>query len=199
MPFYKWRFRALRDLSWPKNFKIKSGVNTNNTNNENNMEEMQLNNQKLKTQIDGISLENKKLNKKIKQLRNKNLELKKVLYIVKKERDDYSKSINQSLKLLKNLKENGIDLSNIIENLSSSDSEEDEEEETDEIYYNNNILKLKEKEKDKYLNKEKEESDSSNLSFGTLECHEEFSIKKIPKELKIIPKLKIYDINKKIS
>ena len=27
MPFYKWRFRALRDLSWPKNFKIKSELN----------------------------------------------------------------------------------------------------------------------------------------------------------------------------
>ena len=27
MPFYKWRFRALRDLSWPKSFKIKSELN----------------------------------------------------------------------------------------------------------------------------------------------------------------------------
>ena len=27
MPFYKWRFKALRDLSWPKKFKIKSELN----------------------------------------------------------------------------------------------------------------------------------------------------------------------------
>ena len=27
MPFYKWRFRALRDLLWPKSFKIKSELN----------------------------------------------------------------------------------------------------------------------------------------------------------------------------
>ena len=27
MPFYKWRFRALRDLSWPKSFRIKSELN----------------------------------------------------------------------------------------------------------------------------------------------------------------------------
>ena len=27
MPFYKWKFRALRDLSWPKNFKVKSELN----------------------------------------------------------------------------------------------------------------------------------------------------------------------------
>ena len=55
-----------------KNTKIKSGINSNN-----NIEELQTNNQKLKTKIDDISTENKKLNKKIKQLRNKNLELKK--------------------------------------------------------------------------------------------------------------------------
>lgn len=27
MPYYKWRFRGLRDLSWPKNFKVKSELN----------------------------------------------------------------------------------------------------------------------------------------------------------------------------
>lgn len=27
MPYYKWKFRALRDLSWPKHFKIKSELN----------------------------------------------------------------------------------------------------------------------------------------------------------------------------
>lgn len=27
MPFYKWKFRALRDLSWPRNFKMKSELN----------------------------------------------------------------------------------------------------------------------------------------------------------------------------
>ena len=27
MPYYKWRFRAHRDLSWPKNFKVKSELN----------------------------------------------------------------------------------------------------------------------------------------------------------------------------
>ena len=27
MPYYKWKFRSLRDLSWPKNFKIKSELN----------------------------------------------------------------------------------------------------------------------------------------------------------------------------
>lgn len=27
MPYYKWRFRGLRDLSWPKDFKIKSELN----------------------------------------------------------------------------------------------------------------------------------------------------------------------------
>ena len=75
-------------------------------------------------------------------------------------------------------------------------AQEKREKEIEEFNFKNNILKLKEKEKEKYQNKEKEESDLSNLSFGRLECHEEFSIKKIPKELKIIPKLKINDIYK---
>lgn len=181
-----------------KNNKMKSG---NNSNSKNNIEEMQINNQKLKSKIDEISLENKNLNKKIKQLRNKNLELKKVLYITKKERDDYSQSINQSLKLLKTLKENGLDLSEIIENLSNSDNEEYENDEDDEDFYNfkkinklgNNII-LKEKEKN--TEKDNEDSEILNVSLGRFGFHEEFSNKKIPKGLKNIPKLKIKDINK---
>ena len=182
-----------------KKCKIK---NDNNSNSKNNIEEIQINNQKLKSKIDKISLENKNLNKKIKQLRNKNLELKKVLYITKKERDDYSKSINQSLKLLKTLKENGLDLSKIIENLSNSDNEEYEDEEEDEEIYNfnnikkleNNIIKLKEKEKN--IEKYNEDSEFLNVSLGRFEFNEKFRNKKIPKGLKNIPKLKINDINK---
>ena len=140
-----------------------------------------------------ISLDNKNMNKKIKQLRNKNLELRKVLYITRKEKDDYSQSINQSLKLLKMLKENGFDLSEIIENLSNSDNE-DEEENMEEISLEdisqlNNI-----KYNDENSNKDKNESSLTNVSFGRLEYHEELSIKKIPKG--IIPKLKLYNINK---
>ena len=43
-------------------------------------------------------------------------------------------------KLLKNLKESGIDFSEIIENISNSESEENEEEE--ELNYKNNIIKI---------------------------------------------------------
>ena len=167
---------------------------------------MQMNNQKLKTKIDEISLENKNLNKKIKQLRNKNLDLRKVLYIIKKERDDYSQSINQSLKLLKTLKENGLELSQIIENLSNSDNEENEDDEEEDVYdiknikniknLGNNILKFKEKEKNVEISKDldNEESELSNVSFGRVDFHEEYKAKKIPTGIKSIPKLKIYDI-----
>ena len=185
-----------------KNCKIKNGCNSNISN---SIEEMQMNNQKLKTKIDEISLENKNLNKKIKQLRNKNLDLRKVLYVIKKERDDYSQSINQSLKLLKTLKENGLELSQIIENLSSSDNEENEDDEEDVCdikniknikNFGNNILKLNEKEKNMEIEKDldKEESELSNVSFGRVDFHEEYNAKKIPIGIKCIPKLKIYDI-----
>ena len=113
------------------------------------------------------------------------------------------------MKLLKTLKENGLDLSEIIENLSNSDDSDGEENENedDEIkevfniksiknkkMFHNDFLKLKEKEKEKNINKDIEESDLSNVSFGALQCHEEFNVKKIPKGLKSIPKLKINDI-----
>ena len=62
--------------------------------------------------------------------------------------------------------------------------------------FHNDFLKLKEKEKEKEknINKDIEESDLSNVSFGALQCNEEFNVKKIPKGLKSIPKLKINDI-----
>ena len=44
--------------------------------------------------------ENKILNIKINKLRDKNLELRNILYSLKKEKDDYSQSISQSLNYL---------------------------------------------------------------------------------------------------
>ena len=41
---------------------------------------------------------------------------------------------------------------------------------------------------------EDEDSNFTDVCFGRLESHEEFSLKKIPKGLKNIPKLKIYNI-----
>ena len=203
-----------------------TSINTNNTNNFNsknskikntlsaNIEEIKKENQKLKSQIEIMGKENKNLNKKINKLRDKNLELKKILYSIKKEKDDYSKSISQSLKLLKLLKNNGLELSEIMENLSNSNSEneeENEQEENIEKAYNNNdnednedkyeIMSANKKthldyfsENDK--NEKNNDSAYTDISFGRLECHEEFSLKKIPKGLKNIPKLKIYNINK---
>ena len=93
-----------------------TSLNTNNTNNFNsknskikytfsaNIEEIKKENKNLKSKIEIISKENKALNKKIIKLREKNLEYRNMLYTLKKEKDDYSLSITQSLKLLKLLK-----------------------------------------------------------------------------------------------
>ena len=195
-------------------------INTNYTNNFNsknnkykntfsaNIEEIQKENKKLISNIEIVGKENKNLNKKINKLRNKNLELRNILYSLKKEKDEYSQSISQSLKLLKLLKKNGLELSEIIENLSNSDSE-NEEDDNEELNFikdynveddkeimsfvgNNNIGCFSESNK----NDKNEESEYTDVSYGRLECHEEFSIKKIPKGLKHIPKLKIFNINK---
>ena len=201
-----------------------TSINTNNTNNFNsknskikntlsmNIEELKKENKKLKSKIDIINKENKNLNVKINKLRDKNLELRNVLYSLKKEKDDYSQSINQSLKLLKLLKKNGLELSEIMENLSNSNSENEEEEneqdENDEKGNNDDenyeIMSDDKKahldyfsENDKNeANDKNNESNYTDISFGRLECHEEFSLKKIPKGLTHIPKLKIYNINK---
>ena len=201
-----------------------TSINTNNTNNFNsknskikntlsmNIEELKKENKKLKSKIDVINKENKNLNVKINKLRDKNLELRNVLYSLKKEKDDYSQSINQSLKLLKLLKKNGLELSEIMENLSNSNSENEEEEneqdENDEKGNNDDenyeIMSDDKKahldyfsENDKNeANDKNNESNYTDISFGRLECHEEFSLKKIPKGLTHIPKLKIYNINK---
>ena len=196
-----------------------TSINTNNTNNFNNknnkikitlsanLEEIKKENKKLKSKIETIGKENKILNKKVNKLRDKNLELRNILYSIKKEKDDYSHSINQSLKLLKLLKNNGLELSEIMENLSNSFSDKEEEENlcknsnksiddrNNEIVSDNkNIHLYYFSENDK--NQKNNDSSYSNVSFGRLECHEEFSLKKIPKELTHIPKLKIHNIIK---
>jgi len=197
-------------------------VNSNNTNNFNsknkykstystNIEEMQKENKKLMANIEIIGKENKTLNKKINKLRNKNIELRNILYSLKKEKDQYSTSISQSLKLLKLLKKNGLELTEIIDNLSDSDSENENEEDNEQEenvikYYNDeeddNIYDDKKSNKGCFSENNKDDKDDKNedseytdISYGRLECHEEFSVKKIPKGLKYIPKLKIYNIN----
>ena len=195
-----------------------TSINTNNTNNFNsknnkrkntlsmNIEEIKKENKNLKTKIEIIGKENKILNVKINKLRDKNLELGNILYSLKKEKDDYSQSINQSLKLLKLLKKNGLELSEIMDNLSNSNSENEEENE-DNLEKSRNQNSDNENYEVKSDNKkvnfdyfsendknEDEDSNFTDVSFGRLESHEEFSLKKIPKGLKNIPKLKIYNI-----
>ena len=195
-----------------------TSLNTNNTNNFNsknnkikntlsmNIEEIKNENKKLKSKIEMIGKENKNLNVKINKLRDKNLELRNILYSLKKEKDDYSQSISQSLKLLKLLKKNGLELSEIMENLSNSNSENEEENEQEEKiekdnnneYDNYEIMSANKKTHIDYFSENDKNDDSAytDISFGRLECHEEFSLKKIPKGLKHIPKLKIYNIKK---
>ena len=197
-----------------------TSINTNNTNNFNsknnkikntlsvNIEEIKKENKKLKGKIEIINKENKILNVKINKLRDKNLELRNILYSLKKEKEDYSQSINQSLKLLKLLKKNGLELSEIMENLSNSNSDNENEEENEQEEENNNevnnyeIMSEAKKAHMDYFSENDKNNDNDNdsvytdISLGRLECHEEFSLKKIPKGLTHIPKLKIYNINK---
>ena len=119
-----------------------------------------------------------------------------MLYTLKKEKDDYSQSITQSLKLLKLLKKNGLDLSEIMENLSNSSSENGEENEQEDIN-DKKVYMDYFSENDKKGNFSDSDNDGSftDISFGRLDCHEEFSVKIMPKGLKNIPKLKIHNVD----
>ena len=95
-----------------------------------------------------------------------------------------------------------------MENLSNSNSENEEEIEQEENIdktYNNNKddyenISYKKKHSEYFSENDKNENSNdsayTDISFGRLECHEEFTLKKIPKNLKNIPKLKIYNINR---
>lgn len=185
-----------------------TSINTNNTINFNsknskikntlsaNIEEMKKENKTLKSKIEIINKENRTLNKKIIKLREKNLEYRNILYTLKKEKDDYSQSITQSLKLLKLLKKKGLDLSEIMENLSNSNSENEEENEQDNLNDKIEFMDYFSENDKNNIDKDNDNNSAfTDISFGRLDCHEEFSVKKIPKGLKNIPRLKIYNIN----
>jgi len=196
-----------------------TSINTNNTNNFNsrstknivniNIEPLMKENKKLKNNIDDIEKENKGLIKKLNKLRDKNLELGNVLYALRKENEEFNISINQFMKLLNVLKKCGIKLSHIMENMSDSEEEDeyeyDMEENKTEFYFNKdkgnysfekkNIANYRIKKMKDGIKEDKDVS-GTNISFGRLECHEEFGNKKLNVDSKKIPKLDIDKIKK---
>ena len=147
------------------------------------------------SKIEGIKKENEKIRKnieeenkkgklykdKIVELKNQNIYLNKCIHKLKNDNKIYSNTLEQLLTLIELLNENGLNISDIIDNMSIFDSEETS---IDEHKNDNNK---------KHINKENNTKYDTNLSYGTLEIHKEFLGSKVPSKITShIPKLNFH-------
>ena len=127
-------------ITYINNTKV-SGLNStgnivgfdNTTNNINNnktrFEAVKKENERLNILFNEKENDSKKINERIKELENKNKILSQKIELIKKENDNYSSTLDKMIKLIKLLKNNGIDVAEILNNLSEYDNEESNEEE----------------------------------------------------------------------
>lgn len=175
-----------------------SSVNENNKVNLNiELKELINKKQELLKDIDNETKNEKLYLKQIKDLKTKNTKLAKLFFDLKTEKKEYIKMLNKSFKLMKILQENGLDISQIIDNFSFSDDEEsDDNERKKEL--NTGANSLKQSANNVYSGIYNNiRNEFTEVSYGKLETHKEFSGSKIPSEIvENIPKLKIKYINK---
>ena len=99
------------------------GINKSTMNNNSKYEELKKENENLNYIYEEKLKENKKHKNKINYLENKNSHLMKKVEKIKKENEKYSKILEKVLKLLQVLKNNGLDVEDILENLSETEDE----------------------------------------------------------------------------
>lgn len=104
-------------------------TNININNNKNRFEAAQKEKERLNILFNEKVNDSKKMNERIKDLENKNKILIQKIELIKKENDNYSSTLDKMIKLIKLLKNNGIDVAEILKNLSQYDHEESDEEE----------------------------------------------------------------------
>ena len=102
-------------------------TNININNNKNRFEAAQKEKERLNILFNEKVNDSKKMNERIKDLENKNKILIQKIELIKKENDNYSSTLDKMIKLIKLLKNNGIDVAEILKNLSQYDHEESDE------------------------------------------------------------------------
>ena len=180
-----------------KNLSQLNDLNNSNINNVTNdnikAEEIILENKKKKEKLEKINQEYKDKVIKLKELEKKNSKLKNDYQEIKIKHMEYSKSLERLYKFLRVLKKSGLDVNEMMDNISSGEdydeyidddieeSEESQEEEKNEtVLSDGSVL-----------------SNLKQLSSGLLRNHEEFSKgSKINLKLKIIPLLDLSKIKK---
>ena len=179
------------------------GINRSLISNNNNYykyEELKKQNEKLNYIYKEKMKENKKHKNKINYLENKNSYLIRKVDKIRKENEKYSKILEKVLKLLKILKNNGLDVEEILENLSETEDELDKNSFSEEKEDNSSFNSKKSFEKNYEINSEFSHFKSEGESIPSNNYNEN----KLYKESKVnlkdnsIPKLdmkKIYNNN----
>lgn len=186
------------------NKSIISMNNNNNTNsnkniNNNNLkyEELKKENEKLILLFNEKLKDNKKYKNKISYLENKNEHTLKKINKIKKENDKYAKILEKVLKLLQILKSNGLDVEEILENLSCTDEEDvDNDSNSDDI---SSINSKKSSDNNSAINSEIShfKSEGESIPSGNIKTHKLYKGSEVCLKSSI-PKLdmkKIYNNN----
>ena len=175
-------------------------ISNNNINNNNLMyEELKKENEKLVFLFNEKIKDNKKNKNKIDYLENKNEQILKKIHKIKKENDKYAKILEKVLKLLQILKSNGLDVEEILENLSYTEDEEIENNSDDISSINSNKSN-----RNYELNSENPhlKSDGESILSENKKIHKLYKESKVTLKENSIPKLdmkKIYNNNNTLN
>ena len=180
-----------------KNLSNLSEINNSNLNNLTNdnikAEEIILENKQKQAKIQQRHQENKKKMIYLKELEKKNLRLKEEYQEIKIKHMEYSKSLERLLKFLRVLKNSGMDISEMMDNISSGEDYdeyvEDENEDTE------NSEEEKDEKNETILSDGSVLSNLKQLSSGLLRNHDEYTKgSKLTLKIKNIPMLNICKI-----
>ena len=185
---------------FPNKIREFKGINKSSiSGNNNKYDELKKENERLNKLYNEKMAENKKHKNKINYLENKNMRTLNKIEKIKKENERYSQILEKVLKLLQILKKKGLDVEDILENLSETE---------DEFENNSNSYENKNSENSSFNSSENNFEINSNFSHfkseGELIPSEQFKTQKLYRESKVnlkdnsIPKLdmeKIYNID----
>ena len=184
----------MKNLSHHNELNFSNMNNNNNISNDNIKIEEKMNELKQKEEkIKKTQLETKNKMIYLKELEKKNKKLKEDYQDIKIKHEEYSKALERLYKFLRVLKNNGLDVSEMMDNISSGEDYdeyvEDDVEESEE--------ESEEKKNETILSDGSVLSDLNQLSTGLLRRHEEFEKSKLNFKLKNIPLLDLKKLKKK--
>ena len=182
-----------------KNLSHLSDINNSNINNITNdnikTEEILIENKQKQAKIQQRHQENKKKMIYLKELEKKNLRLKNEYQEIKIKHVEYSKSLERLMKFLRVLKNSGMDVSEMMDNISSGEDYDEYVEDENENEDTENSDEEKEEKNETVLSDGSVLSNLKQLSSGLLRNHDEYTKgSKLTLKLQNIPMLNICKI-----